>query len=28
LSVFDKRYANDDTGRPAYNPKVLLKVVL
>jgi transposase len=28
LSVFDKRYANDDTGRPAYDPKVLLKVVL
>jgi transposase len=28
LSVFDKRYANDDTGRPAYDPRVLLKVVL
>lgn len=28
LSIFDKRYANDDTGRPAYDPKILLKVVL
>jgi transposase len=28
LSVFEKRYANDDTGRPAYDPRVLLKVVL
>jgi transposase len=28
LSVFDKRYTNDDTGRPAYDPRVLLKVVL
>ncbi len=27
LSVFDSQY-NDDTGRPAYDPKVLLKVVL
>ncbi len=28
LSVFDSQYNNDDTGRPAYDPKVLLKVVL
>jgi transposase len=28
LSIFDRRYANDDTGRPAYDPRVLLKVVL
>ena len=28
LSVFEKRYVNDDTGRPAYDPRVLLKVVL
>jgi transposase len=28
LSHFDKRYNNDQTGRCAYNPKVLLKIVL
>ncbi len=28
LSVFDDRYDNDTTGRRAYDPKVLLKVVL
>ena len=28
LSVFEKRYANEETGRPAYDPRVLLKVVL
>jgi transposase len=28
MSVFDKNYNNDDTGRAAYDPKVLLKVVL
>src|SRR5690606_15513534 len=28
LSVFDKRYANDATGRLAYDPRILLKVVL
>ena len=28
LTVFDKRYANDETGRPAYDPRILLKVVL
>jgi len=27
-SVFDKRYDNDETGRLAYDPKILLKVVL
>lgn len=28
MSVFDENYKNDDTGRWAYDPKVLLKVVL
>ena len=28
LSVFDSRYHNDQTGAPAYDPKILLKVVL
>jgi transposase len=28
LSVFEPRYNNDDTGRLAYDPKVLLKIVL
>jgi len=28
LSVFDDKYSNDDTGRLAYDPKILLKVVL
>ena len=28
LSVFDANYQNDETGRSAYDPKVLLKVVL
>lgn len=28
LSIFDHRYKNDDTGAPAYNPKILLKVIL
>ena len=28
LSVFEHRYRNDDTGRSAYDPRVLLKVVL
>jgi transposase len=27
-SVFDSRYNNDETGREAYDPKILLKVVL
>ena len=28
MSVFDENYKNDKTGRSAYDPKVLLKVVL
>src|SRR5262249_15419752 len=28
LTVFEQRYANDETGRPAHDPKILLKVVL
>jgi len=28
LSVFDSNYQNDETGRRAYDPKILLKVVL
>jgi transposase len=28
MSVFNKRYNNDETGCRAYDPKVLLKVVL
>jgi transposase len=28
LSAFDARFKNDDTGAPAYPPKLLLKVVL
>jgi transposase len=28
LSVFDNRYSNDDTGRKAIDPKVLIKIVL
>jgi transposase len=28
LSVFDDKYNNDETGRSAYDPKVLLKIVL
>ena len=28
LSVFDSRYGNDDSGAPAYDPAVLLKIVL
>lgn len=27
-SIFDDRYHNDETGRWAYDPKVLLKIVL
>jgi hypothetical protein len=26
-SIFDDRYHNNETGRPAYNPKILLKVI-
>ena len=28
LSLFDERYDNDDTGAPAYDPAILLKIVL
>jgi transposase len=28
MSIFDDRYSNDETGRWAYDPKILLKVVL
>jgi transposase len=28
LSIFDGRYRNDDTGAPAYDPAILLKVIL
>jgi transposase len=28
MSIFEKRYNNDETGRLAYDPKILLKVVL
>ena len=28
LSVFDARYQNDETGAPAYDPAILLKIVL
>jgi transposase len=28
MSVFDSNYQNDEAGRSAYDPKVLLKVVL
>jgi transposase len=28
LSVFDARYQNDDTGAPAYDPRLLLKIIL
>lgn len=28
ISVFDPKYRNDDGGRPAYDPAILLKIVL
>jgi len=28
IRFFDKRYKNDETGAPAYDPKILLKIVL
>lgn len=28
MSIFDNNYQNDETGRRAYDPKILLKVVL
>lgn len=27
-SIFDKQYQNDETGAPAYDPKILLKIIL
>src|SRR4030043_1130339 len=28
LSIFDLRYSNDDMGAPAYDPAILLKIIL
>ncbi len=28
LSIFDTRFSNDETGAPAYDPRILLKIVL
>ena len=28
LSIFDSRFNNDETGAPAYDPKLLLKIIL
>ena len=28
LSIFESKFKNDDTGRPAYDPAILLKIVL
>ena len=28
LSIFDLRYKNDETGAPAYDPAILLKIIL
>jgi len=28
LSIFDKKYINDETGSPAYDPAILLKAIL
>ena len=28
LSIFDLRYRNDETGAPAYDPAILLKIIL
>jgi hypothetical protein len=28
LSIFDSEYRNHDTGRPAYDPAILLKIIL
>ena len=28
LSLFDLRYRNDETGAPAYDPAILLKIIL
>ena len=28
MRIFNHRYANDDVGRPAYDPAILVKIVL
>jgi transposase len=28
LSIFDSRFRNDETGAPAYDPRILLKIIL
>src|SRR5919205_427141 len=28
LTVFEQRYHNDETGAPAYDPAILLKIIL
>jgi len=28
MSIFDERYTNDDVGRPAYDPSLLVKIIL
>jgi transposase len=28
LSIFDRKYHNDETGAPAINPRILLKIIL
>src|SRR5512139_1019958 len=28
LTSFDQQYNNDDNGRPAYDPRLLLKIIL
>ena len=28
LSIFDGRFHNDETGAPAYDPRILLKIIL
>ncbi|MBW1899480.1 MAG: transposase [Deltaproteobacteria bacterium] len=28
MTVFDDKYCNDENGSPAYDPKILLKVIL
>lgn len=28
MSIFESRYCNDETGAPAYDPRILLKVIL
>ena len=28
MSIFDAHYSNDDTGRKAINPKLLIKIIL